>query len=260
VTAQSKSRVINQAKTKSKKVAIIPDRVVIVMPAFNESGRVGKVVRELPKTITVIDKKFKVHVVVIDDCSDDDTAAEAKAAGATVLRHAINCGAGAATRTGFRYALKVGFEQLSYAVTIDADGQHKARDITRIVEYAVKHNALMIVGNRMHSGNEKSMPVHRTLGNRGLGYLGRLLFGIKTQDTQSGLRLVRASALSVVSDYTIDRYGFCTEMLWQAHRNGIVVHEVPISVTYSKETLSKGQSNWGVIDLVKDLFWIRLTR
>jgi hypothetical protein len=87
-----------------------------------------------------------------------------------------------------------------------------------------------------------------------------MLFGIKTKDTQSGLRLFAADILPIVADYTIDRYGFCTEMLWMAVRNDVVVEEVPIVVKYSAETLKKGQNNWGVVDLLLDLAWIRMSR
>jgi glycosyltransferase involved in cell wall biosynthesis len=247
----------NKITPKSKRPTEV---LMVVMPAFNEAGRVGKVVQSMPKTCSVGGRRFKLRVVVVDDCSDDSTSDEAKAAGATVLRHAINCGAGAATRTGMRYAIKAGIADLAYVVTIDSDGQHKVKDITRLVAYAVKHKASMVVGNRIHAGNNKTMPMHRTLGNRGLSLISRVLFGIKTQDTQSGLRLIAAPILPVISDYTIDRYGFCTDMLWQAVRHKIPVHELPISVHYSTETLSRGQNNWGAVDLLKDLLWIRITR
>ncbi len=234
-------------------------KVIVVIPAYNEAGRIGKVIASLPAKITVSKETFKVQVVVIDDASRDTTATEAKEAGATVLRHVINSGAGAATRTGLHYA-DLNNQDLAYVVTIDADGQHSSQDVERLVRFAIKNNAQMVVGNRLHADNKKDMPLHRNLGNWGLSFISRVLFGVKTKDTQSGLRLFAASTLPYVSDYTIDRYGFCTEMLWQAVRHDVTVQEMPISVTYSKETLAKGQSNWGVVDLVLDLMWIRMTR
>jgi glycosyltransferase involved in cell wall biosynthesis len=233
--------------------------VFVVIPAYNEAAHIGKVVRGLPRTLTIGKETFKVRVVVVDDCSRDNTHGEAKKAGATVLRHVINSGAGAATRTGLRYA-EQNSQDLAYVVTIDADGQHSNKDVERIVRYAVENNAEMVVGNRLHDGNKQDMPWHRTLGNRGLSLISRVLFGIKIEDTQSGLRLYKASAVPAISCYTIDRYGFCTEMLWLAVRSGIDVREMPISVKYSKETVANGQSNWGVIDLVMDLLWIRISR
>jgi hypothetical protein len=151
-------------------------------------------------------------------------------------------------------------DDLTYAVTIDADGQHSSADVEKVLRYAVKNNSSMIVGSRLHEGNDESMPAHRRLGNIGLSFISKMLFGIKTKDTQSGLRLFRADVIPKVSEYTIDRYGFCTEMLWIAVREHVQVDEVPISVTYSEETIGNGQSNWGVVHLLIDLLWIRISR
>jgi hypothetical protein len=142
--------------------------------------------------------------------------------------------------------------------TIDADGQHTASDVEHLIRHAAKSGADVVVGNRLHAGNKADMPFHRVAGNVGLTYISRLLFGIKTKDTQSGLRLFRPEALPVISEYTIDRYGFCTEMRWLAHKARLKVDEVPIEVKYFDETLQKGQNNWGVVLLVKDLLWIRI--
>lgn len=231
---------------------------MIIIPAYNEAARIGKVIADIPKTVTCGSEKFQTHVVVIDDGSKDATYQEAKKSGATVLRHIINSGAGAATRTGLRY-VELNSNAVAYAVTIDADGQHSTKDIQKLVTHAKKNDSAMIVGNRLHAGNKKSMPLHRNLGNRVLGLVGLILFGIRTEDTQSGLRLFRIDIISSISQYTIDRYGFCTEMLWLAVRNGIRVEEVPIAVHYSSETISNGQNNWGAVDLLLDLLWIRIT-
>lgn len=233
--------------------------IVIVIPAYNEAPRIAKVVSAIPRQLKIDAHTFAIKVVVIDDCSRDATVAEAKKGGAMVLRHVMNSGAGAATRTGLRYA-EYRSSDIAYVATIDADGQHAVTDIEKMVRHAIKTDSDMVVGNRLHAGNKKDMPFYRTFGNKGLSLISRMLFGITTQDTQSGLRLFKAEVLPVVADYTIDRYGFCTETLWLAFRAGLKVTEVPITVKYSQETLHKGQSNWGVIDLIKDLLWIRISR
>jgi glycosyltransferase involved in cell wall biosynthesis len=232
--------------------------VVIVIPAYNEAGRIGAVIRSIPRTIKAGRRRYASKVVVVDDGSHDATSEEALQNGATVMRHVINLGAGGATRTGLHYAERL--ENVAYVVTIDADGQHSSDDVARIVEYANDHDAELVVGNRLHTGNKASMPLHRTLGNRGLSLFSRILFGIDSEDTQSGLRLFKSSIVPQVSAYSIDRYGFCTEMLWLARRHGIPIQEMPISVHYSSETLNKGQSNWGVVHLFVDLIWIRVSR
>ena len=243
---------MSKEKNKSKVLAV-------VIPAYNEEKHIGEVVKSVPRTIAHKGKTLKTAVVVVDDCSKDATAKVAKANGAAVARHIINTGAGGATRTGLHYAMDA-IDNLEYVVTIDADGQHSVEDIEKVVDYAIDNKSQMIVGSRLHEGNNESMPLHRRYGNIGLSLISRALFGIKTKDTQSGLRLFKADILPMVSDYTIDRYGFCTEMLWLAAKHNINVEEVPISVKYSEETLNNGQNNWGVIHLVLDLLWIRISR
>lgn len=243
-----------------KKVA--SNKVAVIIPAYNEGARIGNVLKSLPKLVKVEGKDYELLPIVIDDKSRDDTAKVAKGHGAHVIRHVVNTGAGGATRTGMKYVMELFMNDSSviYMVTIDADGQHDVSDIKHLIRAAVKSNLDMVVGSRLHEGNKENMPIHRVVGNKGLSLISRALFGIKTKDTQSGLRLYQTKHLDKLSDYTIDRYGFCTETLWQATRNGLKVEEVPIKVSYSKETLSKGQNNWGVVDLVKDLIWIRITR
>lgn len=234
-------------------------RIIIVVPAYNEASRIGDVIRSIPHELAVDSHIFALKAVVVDDGSYDNTATEAKKAGAIVVQHVINCGAGAATRTGLRYAEKY-CQDAAWVIALDADGQHAPEDITGLVHTAMKTNADMIVGNRLHAGNRHDIPLHRSFGNWGITRFSRLLFGIKVKDTQTGFRLFKTSALPVVADYTIDRYGFATEMLWQATRKKLHIVEVPITVKYSSETMEKGQNPWGAIDLFASLIWIRISR
>jgi polyprenyl-phospho-N-acetylgalactosaminyl synthase len=235
------------------------DVLAVIIPAYNEAGKISGVVRSIPDVLQVGDRVFRTLVVVVEDCSRDSTYQEALDAGAIVIRHFINSGAGAATRTGFNYVLKNADRLgVAYVATIDADGQHSSSDLLHLLREALASGADMLVGNRLHEGNKADMPRHRTLGNRGLSLISRMLFGITTEDTQSGLRMVSIEALPAVSNFTIDRYGFCSEILWRARQKNLRVVEVPIGVKYSEETLGKGQSNWGVFDLVTDLVTLRL--
>lgn len=235
--------------------------IAVIIPAYNEAKRIGKVLKSLPKKIKIKNDTFTIITVVVNDKSSDDTSIIARENDVFVIDHIINCGAGGATRTGMRFVQELMKDNnIVFAVTIDGDGQHKVEDIRKLLEEAIKTNADMIIGSRLHQQNNQSMPLHRTLGNVGLSFISKILFGIKAKDTQSGLRLYRADKLSIFSDFTIDRYGFCSEILWLAEKNNLSVKEVPITVEYSQETLSKGQNNWGVVDLLKDLIWIRIVR
>lgn len=111
----------------------------IVIPAFNEHGAIGAVVRDLAEAAPVI---------VVDDASTDDTADEAKAAGATVVRLEQNSGYGAAIDAGFREAVSRGYR---YVVTADGDGQHEPREVAEFVQTLERGDADLIVGIRPHT-------------------------------------------------------------------------------------------------------------
>ncbi|MBA2756346.1 MAG: glycosyltransferase family 2 protein [Chloroflexi bacterium] len=116
-----------------------PYHIVALIPAHDEGPRIAVVVEVTAQHLPV---------VVVDDGSADDTAAQAEAAGATVLRQAPNAGKGAALRAGFRFALDSGFEAV---VTLDADGQHDPSEIPRFLEayaaQAADRPGLIIVGD-----------------------------------------------------------------------------------------------------------------
>jgi glycosyltransferase involved in cell wall biosynthesis len=228
-----------------------------VIPALNEGPHIAKVIKSIPRTIKTGAALFNTAVLVIDDGSNDTTADEARTAGAIVLSHVVNTGAGGATRTGLHYAEKH-VDNLAYVVTIDGDGQHASDDIKQLVEYAVRHKSEMIVGSRLHAGNKANMPLQRRFINWGGSLVSRVLFGIKTKDTQSGMRLYSKATLPKISNYTLDRYGFCTETLWHAVRNGVRVDEMPIAVSYSKEGMARGQSVWASMEILRDLIRIRI--
>lgn len=230
--------------------------ILVVIPALNEGSHIAGVVSSIPKTLLAGGKTYQTKVAVVDDGSTDNTAQEARRAGAFVLGHVVNTGAGGATRTGLRYAEHhKGFE---YVVTIDGDGQHASEDIQRLLDYAAAHDSQFIVGNRLHEANRARMPLRRRFINWGGSLFSRILFGIKTKDTQSGMRLYHINVLPKISQFTLDRYGFCTETLWHAGRHGVPVDEVPISVRYSRESLARGQSIWASMEILRDLVRVRI--
>ena len=106
----------------------------------------------------VAEARRHLPVLVVDDGSTDDTAAQAEAAGATVIRQVPNQGKGAALREGFRYALEAGADAV---VTLDADGQHDPAEIPRFLARGAATDAELIVGRR----NFREMPPVRRLSN-----------------------------------------------------------------------------------------------
>lgn len=175
-------------------------------------------------------------VLVVDDCSADNTAETARKAGAQVLRHALQRGAGRATATGLQAALRLGAD---FIVTLDADGQHLPQEIPNVVEPLKKGLADVVVGCR--SLKREEMPIVRRVGNSFANLWTWLLLGVAVSDTQSGYRgYARRAAEKLPFDAR--GYEFCSQSLWEAHQIGLRIQEVPITVVYTEYSQSKGQS------------------
>jgi glycosyltransferase involved in cell wall biosynthesis len=185
---------------------------------------VGEVVRGV--------RRQGLDVLVVDDCSRDATSERAREAGATVVRHEVNRGKGAALATGFAWAAANGYEA---AITLDGDGQHAPEEVPRFVSAWRATGADLVVGTRMRS--RRGMPPGRALTNWFMSGVLSSLAGRKLTDTQCGYRLVRTS---VWPGLAISTVGFdCeSEMLVRACRLGLPVVEVPVRTIYGDEVSS----------------------
>ncbi|MEQ1849911.1 MAG: glycosyltransferase family 2 protein [Candidatus Peribacteraceae bacterium] len=202
-------------------------RIAAVIPAYNEAQRVAAVIRE--------SSPYVEAVYVIDDGSADDTAAVAAAAGAVVLRHPLNCGAGAATMTGLVAVREKGFDA---AVTIDADGQHAPSDIPRLIA-EIERGADLAIANRF--GSKSSIPFIRKVFNSIGNGVTFLVTGIFLPDTQCGFKVFGPKALKEV-ELKMSGFEFCTEIIGEAARHKWKIVSIPSKVVYSEYTLAKGQS------------------
>ncbi len=204
-------------------------RVCAVIPAYNEATRVDAVVRGC--------LQFVEQCIVVDDGSTDGTHEAAEKAGAFVIRHGENCGAGAATMTGIEAARRLGFD---IAITIDADGQHDARDIKQLLDVQRERNADLVIANRF-GGTKNSIPAIRRLFNALGNLLTFMVTGMMLPDTQCGFKVFGPRALKQV-DLKMRGFEFCTEIIREAAQYRWVVVSVPSKVMYSEYTLAKGQS------------------
>jgi glycosyltransferase involved in cell wall biosynthesis len=203
-------------------------KIVAVIPAFNEGPAIESVVRGALLRADA--------VVVVDDASADETSEVARAAGAQVVRHALQRGAGRATATGIQAALRLGAE---FIVTLDADGQHLTEEIPLVVKPLQDGEADLTLGCRVL--DRASMPRLRRFGNDLANLWTWMLFGVKVSDSQSGYRgLTRATAQKLPLEAR--GYEFCSETLGAAARLGLRIVEVPVTVVYTEYSMSKGQS------------------
>ncbi len=225
-------------------------KVAVLIPAYNEGRVVGQVIKDLHRAL--VKAKFNFEIVLVDDGSSDETAKLATQAGATVVRHILNTGSGGATATSLSYAKGQGF---SLAATLDADGQHDPDDVVNGIKIMMKGGVDLLIGSRL--ANEGDMSRVKVLGNKGLSIITYILFGINVADSQSGLRIFSKKAIDNLRWQT-SGYEYCSEMLWRARQQGLIIKEYPIKAIYTDYSKSKGQNNWNAFNIVKTLLTQRV--
>lgn len=213
--------------------------VWVVLAAYNEGAVVAGVVRPL------VDAGYKV--VAVDDGSADDTAAQAREGGAQVVRHAVNRGQGAALQSGMRYALDHG---AAIVVTFDADGQHSADDVRRLIAPITGGSADIVLGSRFLEHSDSVPALRRILLRAAVVFTG-MMSGVRLTDTHNGLRAMsRRAALQV--DLQLDRMAHASEIIDQLARTRLPLIEMPVNVRYTPYSLDKGQHAGNAARIVWD--------
>jgi len=221
--------------------------VWIVIAAYNEAATVATVVAD------IVGRGFQVAVV--DDGSNDGTGADARAAGAHVLRHPFNLGQGAALQTGIQFALGKGAQSI---VTFDADGQHSADDIEALLAALRTGSADFALGSRF-LGATVAMPTTRRLLLKAALAFTRLTTGLRVTDTHNGLRAMTRRGASRIA-LRQNRMAHASELLHQIARSGLGYVEVPVTIAYTRYSLAKGQGLGDSARVLVDLSAQRLHR
>ncbi len=193
--------------------------ILALIPGYQEGPRIAAVVDAA---------RIHLPVVVVDDGSTDDTASNAEAAGATVIRQMPNAGKGAALRRGFRHALDHGAEAV---VTLDADGQHDPAEIPAFLAAFETSRPELIVGRRDFG----SMPVVRRMSNRLGGWVFSAAVGRRVPDNQSGYRLIGRRLMTALLDSRESGFEFEVEMIARCIALGLPMTDVPIRTIYAGE-------------------------
>ena len=209
-------------------------KVVIIVPAFNESAVIWRVLKSIPQKL---DGVSDIETIVINDGSIDKTADEARRAQIKVITHGINRGLGAAIKTGMTYARN---SHADIMVTFDGDGQHDPDDISQMIVPILNDEADLVIGSRFLQ-NQK-IPLDRLILNWFANFTTFVLYGISSTDSQSGLRAFSKKALSLI-DFKADRMDFSSEVLLEAKRHNFKIKEVPIRAIYTEYSRFKGQKN-----------------
>jgi hypothetical protein len=195
-------------------------RKLAIVPAYNEAGMVGRVVRDIRRQAPGFD------VVVVDDGSTDATAAEAEAEGAVVIRHPFNLGIGGAVQSGYKYALAHDYD---VAAQVDGDGQHKPAHLADLL--AALHTeadaADMVCGSRFRGDPGYSVPIGRRIGNLIFSVVLTAITRQRITDPTSGFRMANRRGIELFArDYPHDYPEVEAILMLNAHR--LRLHEVPV--------------------------------
>jgi glycosyltransferase involved in cell wall biosynthesis len=199
-------------------------KVCVLVPTYNNAQTLGNVINSL--------LEYTDQIVVVNDGSTDRTLDVVKKfSQIQLVTYPVNQGKGHALRTGFREALKLGYE---YAITIDSDGQHFAEDLPKFAEKLISHPAAIIMGVR--NMEQASVPGKSSFGHKFSNFWFKVETGLTINDTQSGYRLY---PIDLIKDFKFltPKYEFEIEVLVRAAWSGIEITEVPVKVFYApKET------------------------
>ncbi len=200
----------------------MPGKVLIVIPCYNEEASLPSVLSELRQT--VLPHNYQLSVLVINDCSKDNTSAVAKNGHATVIDLPVNLGIGGAVQTGIIYARDNDFDM---AIQLDGDGQHPPKELSKLINFHLQSGANIVIGSRFLEKQGFQSSFARRLGIKYFHLLNRLFTGQHVYDSTSGFRLFDRSAISIAATKYPDEYPE-PESLVIFSKAGLQIAEVPV--------------------------------
>lgn len=222
--------------------------IFVIVPAYNEAAIIRQTAEKLLK------KNYSV--IVIDDASKDNTRQSLLGLSVYYTRHASNLGQGAAIRTGIELALR---KNAAYLVTFDADGQHDADDIERMIALLQKENADVIFGSRFLRGAATNAPVFRRLVLKTARFINYLASGILLTDANNGLRVMTREA-AMKMKITENRSSHNAQIQNLVHLHKLKYAECPVNISYSDYSKQKGVRNISSIRILYDLILYKIFR
>lgn len=191
----------------------------VVIPSYNNDIYIEKLLLDVYEYCNDV-------IVVNDGCTDRTPEILAKYKTLHVITFTENKGKGEALRSGFKYALNKGF---NYAITLDSDGQHFAKDIPAMLSLLETEPDALVIGSRQ--SDTDNVPRKNSFANRISNFWFRIETGVKLPDTQSGFRLYPITALKGIRTFS-GRYEYELEIIVKASWKGIKIRSVPIDVYY----------------------------
>jgi glycosyltransferase involved in cell wall biosynthesis len=204
----------------------------IVVPAFNEAGRIGNSIRQIDAFMR--QSPVSCELIVVDDGSRDNTGeivTQAKVKGLRLVKNAENHGKGYAVRQGVLAASG------TYVLFTDADLSAPIEEARKLFDVAIKEGADIVIGSRAvdRSYIEKHQSPVRELGGIVFNRMVRMLLGLRLHDTQCGFKLFdRQKCRPIFDIQTTSGFGFDAELLFVANRRGLRICETPVRWSHAE--------------------------
>ncbi|MBF0126791.1 MAG: glycosyltransferase family 2 protein [Magnetococcales bacterium] len=196
---------------------------LVIIPAFNEAQAIGPVVAKV--------LALGFHVVVVDDCSQDNTRKVAETAGGRVLRHPTNLGYGCALQTGYLYALQKGYPRV---VQLDGDGQHDPEHVQDLLLALETGGCDVVIGSRFLGLHSYRVSRLRRMGQRFFGLLLNRFTGWRITDPTSGFQALNAEVLRFYCSRIFPDDFPDANVILLLRRKGFKVMEIPVRMFASQ--------------------------
>lgn len=209
------------------------ERIYIIIPALNPDEKMMDLIKELT------DDGYK-QILLVDDGSNKEAKKYFETAktkyNCKVIAHYENMGKGRALKNAFNHLLTTEFENFDAVVTVDCDGQHKPKDVSKLVEkFQTTNENDLILGVRKF---DKKVPLKSNFGNKMTRSTMSLFCGVKVSDANTGLRLFTKTVMTKFLHTAGDRFQYEINMLLETKQKDINIVEVPIETVYFENNKS----------------------
>jgi len=219
-------------------------KVSVIIPAYNEAGRIEASLEETIKTFNEFGCRYEI--IVVDDGSGDDTLTKLRNFAARhpqviVTENKTNFGKGRALKKGFRFCSG------EWVVFLDADLSLHPEQIATFFNIMRLDDADVVIGSKFHPNSKLNYPIPRRVLSLGYYYFTKFLFDLPVRDTQTGLKLFKYEVLkNIFPRILVKQFAFDVEVLVNAYRLGYKIVEAPVFLTTHWPSSVRLNSVWTI--------------
>lgn len=197
------------------------DKILFVIPAYNEAENIEKVLKEIKKDVDYAD------ILVIDDCSKDNTKEIVEKNGVKCISNIFNMRYAMAVQTGIKYAYENNYD---YVIQFDADGQHIAKEAEKLYKYSKKNNCDIVIGSRYLEDTGYPCPLFRRIGTKIFEKLIKIFCKKRIADPLSGFQCLNKKVIERYSKMGAYPEFPDANLVIEMLLNGYKVDEVPVKM------------------------------